>query len=72
MATSGNEEKTIKVTTQEIKDFAQYKLTREYLRRALLKLKHATEFFDQDIDEVEEEEESIQKFIGEVKRKNLV
>ena len=47
-------------------------ITREYLRRALLKLKKATEFFDQEMSDVEEEEESITKFIAEVKRKKLV
>ena len=72
MAISGQAEQTITVTAQEVKDFAQYKLTKEYLRRALLKLQKATDFFDQDLSDVEEEEERILKFIAEVKRKNLV
>lgn len=47
-------------------------LTKEYLRRALLKLKKSTEFLDIEEDGVDEFEESITKFISEVKRKNLV
>jgi len=47
-------------------------LNKEYLRRALLILKKSTEFFDYEINESEEFEEKIIKFIGEVKRKNLV
>lgn len=47
-------------------------ITKEYLRRALLNLQKSTEYFDDEIDESEEFEEKITKFIGEVKRKNLV
>lgn len=47
-------------------------LTKEYLRRALLNLQKSTEYFDIEIDESDDFEEKITKFIGEVKRKNLV
>ena len=47
-------------------------LTKEYLRRALLKLKKSTEFFDIEEDGSDEFEEEITKFVGEVKRKRLV
>jgi hypothetical protein len=47
-------------------------LTKEYLRRALLKLKKSTEFFDIEEDGVDEFEEGITKFITEVKSKNIV
>jgi hypothetical protein len=47
-------------------------LTKEYLRRALLKLKKSTELLDVEEDESDEFEESVTKFIAEVKRKNLL
>jgi hypothetical protein len=47
-------------------------LTKEYLRRALLKLKNSIDFFDVEIDDSDEEEDRINKFISEVKRKNLI
>lgn len=47
-------------------------LTKEYLRRALLLLKKSTEMFDIEIDESDEFEEKINKFINEVKRKRIV
>lgn len=50
----------------------QHNQTKEYLRRALIKLKKSTEFFDIEIDEVDEFEEQINNFIGEVKRRRLV
>lgn len=49
----------------------KHSLTKEYLRRALLKLQKSKEFFDIEVDEVEEFEEGIDKFIAEVKRRNL-
>ncbi len=55
---------------KELKD--KHNLTKEYLRRALLKLKKSTEFFDIEVDDVEEFEEGITKFISEVKRQRLV
>jgi hypothetical protein len=73
MAESKNlKTQTISVTDKEIEDFKKFTLTKEYLRRALLKLQKATNYFDLEINDVEEEEESITKFISEVKRKNLV
>lgn len=66
------QDQMVSLTAQEIKEFAQFKLTREYLRRAILRLKKATEFFDPEISDVEEEEENITKFISEVKRRNLI
>ena len=57
---------------QELKELkAKHSLTKEYLRRALLRLKKSIEFFDIEEDGVDEFEEEIIKFIGEVKRKNL-
>lgn len=50
----------------------KYNLTKEYLRRALLKLKKSTELLDVEEDDSDEFEESVTKFIAEVKRKNLV
>lgn len=50
----------------------KHSLTKEYLRRALLNLKKATEYFDIEIDESDEFEEKINKFVDEVKRKRLV
>lgn len=47
-------------------------LTKEYLRRALLRLKDSIQYFDPEIVDIEEEEEKTLKFIGEVKRRNLV
>lgn len=46
-------------------------LTKEYLRRALLKLRKSIDFFDVEIDGVDECEEEIIKFIGEVKRRKV-
>lgn len=58
---------------QELKELkAKYSLTKEYLRRALLRLKKSTEFFDIEEDGSDEFEEEITKFIGEVKRRQLV
>lgn len=58
---------------QELKELqANHSLTKEYLRRALLKLKKSTEFFDIEEDGSDEFEEEIIKFIGEVKRRKLV
>ena len=50
----------------------KHNLTKEYLRRALLLLKKSREYIDEEIDESEEFEEKIVKFISEVKRKRLV
>lgn len=58
------------VENKELK--TKLSLTKEYLRRALLHLKKSTEFFDIEIDESDEQEEKITKFISEVKRKNLI
>jgi pimeloyl-CoA synthetase len=61
------------MSAEEIQRLTEkHNLTKEYLRRALLKLKKSTQFFDIEIDEVDEYEEEITKFIGEVKRKNLI
>jgi hypothetical protein len=58
---------------EELKQLkAKHSLTKEYLRRALLNLKKSTEYFDIEIDETDEFEEKINKFVGEVKRKGLV
>jgi hypothetical protein len=58
---------------QELKELKEkHNLTKEYLRRALLKLKKSTEFFDIEEDGVDEFEEGITHFIGEIKRKRLV
>lgn len=58
---------------QELKELKEKNnLTKEYLRRALLKLKQSTEFFDIEEDGSDEFEEAITKFISEVKRKRLV
>ena len=58
---------------QELRELqGKYNLTKEYLRRALLKLKKSTEFFDIEEDGSDELEEDIIKFINEVKRKRLV
>ena len=66
-------EETITVNAQEFAlNDAKHKLTQEYLRRALIRLKKATEFFDQDISDVDEEEDRISNFISEVKRRKLV
>jgi hypothetical protein len=63
----------IKITTEELVQFKnEHSLTKEYLRRALLKLKKATEYFDVEADDVDEFEDEITKFIGEVKRKRLI
>lgn len=63
-------EHTVEQKLKELQD--KHTLTKEYLRRALLKLKNSMEFFDQEISDVDEEEERITKFISEVKRKNLI
>ena len=63
-------EQTVEQKLKELQE--KHTLTKEYLRRALLKLKNSIEFFDQEISDVDEEEERITKFISEVKRKNLI
>ncbi len=55
---------------KELKD--KHILTKEYLRRALIKLKKSTEYFDIEEDESEEFEDGIIKFIADVKRRKLV
>ena len=50
----------------------KHNLTKEYLRRSLFKLRESINFFDSEMVDIEEEEEKIVKFIGEVKRRNLV
>lgn len=62
--------KSIENELKELKE--KHNLTKEYLRRALLKLQKSTEYLDIEADDVDEFEESIIKFIQEVKRKNLV
>lgn len=57
---------------EKLKELTEkHNLTKEYLRRALLKLNKSIEFFDIEIDEVDEFEESIKNLIGEVKRRKL-
>jgi hypothetical protein len=57
---------------QELKELKEKNIrTKEYLRRALIKLKKSTEFFDIEEDGSDEFEEEIVKFIGEVKRSRL-
>jgi len=58
---------------QELKELKEKNnLTKEYLRRALLKLNKSVEFFDIEEDGSDEFAEEITKFIGEVKRKRLI
>jgi hypothetical protein len=47
-------------------------LTKEYLKRALIKLQGTIQFFDEEIDESDDEIEKINKFVSEVKRKNIL
>lgn len=58
---------------QELNELKKkHNLTKEYLRRALLKLKKSTEFFDIEEDGSDDFEDGITKFISEVKRNRLV